>query len=306
MTRLQAYSQLIRLPNLPTAVSNICLGALASGALPGNWAPFLLLLVASACLYCGGMVWNDYFDREEDRRERADRPIPMSHISTHEAVRLGTVLLSSGVMLAILAGWSLARLSPTNSISAPIVLALLLVGAILLYDGPFKHSPVAPTLMGLCRSLNVLLGLSCSGSLVWPRGAQLALVVGLYVAGLTWFARTEARVSKQSELRGAALIMLASLVLALLLPADLPPGSSSPLFVYLLVLFGFFIGFPITQAIATPSPGPVQRAVKQSLLGLIVLDAILACGLVGTLGLVILGLLIPSLVLRRQRWLYAT
>jgi 4-hydroxybenzoate polyprenyltransferase len=302
---MQAYAQLVRLPNLPSAMSNICLGALASGALPGHWLPFLLLLLASACLYCGGMVWNDYFDREEDRQERRDRPIPAGRISPRDAARLGTILLAAGVGLAILAGWSLALLDPKNSFSTPIVLALLLVGSILLYDGPFKHNPIAPALMGLCRFLNVLLGVSVSGSLVWPKGVYPALVVGLYVVGLTWFSRTEARVSNQSVLRGAALIMLMALVLALFLPAQ-EPRASSPLFVYLLVGFGFFIGLPITHAIANPSSGPVQKAVTRALMGLILLDAILACGTVGTLGLLLLVLLVPSVLLNRQRWLYAT
>ncbi len=287
-------------------LSNVCLGALVAGALPGHWLPFLLILLTSACLYCGGMVWNDYFDRDEDRQERRDRPIPAGRISAGAAARLGTVLLSAGVVLAGLAGWSLAWLGTRNSSVAPGVLAVLLVGAILAYDGPFKHSPAAPALMGLCRFLNVLLGVSVSGSLLGARGALLAVVVGLYVTGLTWFARTEARVSNQNALRGAATCMLLSLVLALLLPVQLKPGTSSPLFVYLLVAFGFFVGLPITQAIANPAPGPVQKAVKQALIGLILLDSVLACAVVGTLGLVILVLLIPSVALNRQRWLYAT
>jgi hypothetical protein len=41
-------------------------------------------------------------------------------------------------------------------------------------------------------------------------------------------------------------------------------------------------------------------------MGLIVLDAVLASGLAGTIGLVILLLLAPSLYLGRRRWLYAT
>ncbi len=306
MTRMQSYAQLIRLPNLPTALSNICLGALVTDALPRHWLPFLLILLASACLYCGGMVWNDYFDRDEDRRDRSDRPIPAGRISPGEAARLGTVLLLAGLVLAWLAGWTLAWLNPKNSSLTPLVLAILLVGAIFLYDAAFKHTPAAPALMGLCRFLNVLLGVSVSGGLFWPRGAHLALVVGLYVAGLTWFARTEARVSNQNALRGAAVIMLLSLVLALLLPAPLEPGTGSPLFVYLLVGFGFFIGLPIVQAITTPSSSNVQKAVKQALMGLILLDAILACGVVGSVGLVLLVLLVPSVVLNRQRWLYAT
>ena len=38
MTRLRAYAQLVRLPNLPTALADICLAALASSFLvpPGR------------------------------------------------------------------------------------------------------------------------------------------------------------------------------------------------------------------------------------------------------------------------------
>src|SRR5262245_6697594 len=106
MNRLPTYAQLIRLPNLPSALSNVCLGALAAGALPSHWLPFVLLLPASACLYCGGMVWNDFFDREQDRRERPDRPIPSGKVSPREAAFLGVILLAAGVLLAGLAGWS--------------------------------------------------------------------------------------------------------------------------------------------------------------------------------------------------------
>src|SRR5207248_5643169 len=88
MSRAQTYAQLVRLPNVPTALADICLGALAAGALPGRWLSFALLLPASACLYCAGMVWNDYFDVEQDRRERPSRPIPSGRMTRREAARL--------------------------------------------------------------------------------------------------------------------------------------------------------------------------------------------------------------------------
>jgi 4-hydroxybenzoate polyprenyltransferase len=50
----------------------------------------------------------------------------------------------------------------------------------------------------------------------------------------------------------------------------------------------------------------VQAAVKRCLMGLIVLDAILALAVAGTVGLAILALLVPSMYLNRKRWLYAT
>jgi 4-hydroxybenzoate polyprenyltransferase len=304
MSRLHTYAQLVRLPNLPSALSNICLGALAAGALPQRWLPFGLLLLASACLYCGGMVWNDYFDRLEDKRERPGRPIPSGRVAPGDAARLGALLLLSGVLLAALAGWSLA-LTGRGSV-VPAVLALLLAGMILLYDGPLKHTPAGPVAMGLCRLLNVLLGVAASGGIAGPRGIHLAAIVGLYVVGVTWFARTEGRMSNRNALRGAAGVMLASLVLALPLPTTVEPGISSPLFPYLLVVFAFVVGLPVSQAIASPTPARVQAAVGRALLGLILLDAILASAVVGTPGLAILVLWLPAAWLKRQAALYVT
>jgi hypothetical protein len=142
--------------------------------------------------------------------------------------------------------------------------------------------------------------------LAWKWELHLALVVGLYIVGVTWFAQKEAAVSKPSILTGAAVTMLAALVLGLMLPVQLSPGVGSPLFPYLLVALGFLVGMPVVRAISWPTPPRVQAAVKRSLLGLIVLDAVMATAVAGAIGLVILLLLIPVVLLNRQTWLYAT
>ena len=80
----------------------------------------------------------------------------------------------------------------------------------------------------------------------------------------------------------------------------------SPLFPYLLVALGFLVGIPVGKAVAGPTPPHVQAAVRRALMGLVVLDAVLATAATGTLGLVILLLLVPILLLRRWQWLYAT
>jgi 1,4-dihydroxy-2-naphthoate octaprenyltransferase len=310
MSRARLYAQLVRLPNLPSAFADILLGALAAGALPAHWLPFALLLPASACLYCGGMVWNDFFDLEQDTRERPFRPLPSGKVSRREAALLGSVLLSVGVLLALLAG--LAQEQPTWLSG---ILALFLVAAILLYDSWLKRTPLGPIGMGACRFLNVLLGLSASGALAirdeqgqlnTSLGVHVALVVGLYIVGVTWLARTEARASSKKQLTGAAVVMLASLLLGLAVAARVPVGKPSLLFPYLLVVLGFFVGLPVQQALRQPTPERVQTAVKRSLMGLVLLDAVLATALAGTVGLIILFLLGPSLYLNRRRWLYAT
>src|SRR5262249_55491017 len=103
MTRARDYAQLVRLPNVFTALADVGLAALVSGALPSAWAAVLLIAAASACLYCGGMVWNDYFDAEQDRRERPFRPIPSGRVTRREAAGLGALLLLGGLVCASLA-----------------------------------------------------------------------------------------------------------------------------------------------------------------------------------------------------------
>ena len=308
MTWLRPYARLVRLPNLPTALADVTLAALAVGALPGRWLAFVLLLAGSACLYMGGMVFNDLFDAEEDQRDRPERPIPAGQITPRQAVGLGVGLLGGGVLLALLAGMVLYASEAAPTRLGPVLVALPLVGAILLYDGWLKHTPLGPLVMGSCRSLNVLLGVSVSGGLAWPLGPHLAVVVGLYIVGVTWFARNEAGHSDRIALLLATVLMAASLALVLLVPAHLTDEETpSPLFPYLLVALGFFLGLPLNRAIQAPTPANVQAAIKRALMSLILLDTVLATGTrAGTLGLVLLVLMVPSLYLNSRRWLYAT
>jgi 4-hydroxybenzoate polyprenyltransferase len=180
----------------------------------------------------------------------------------------------------------------------------MLAVAIVLYDGWLKRTWAGPLGMGACRTLNVLLGLSLAGPHAPPWSVHLAGIVGIYIVGVTWFARTEARTSKQSTLAAAALVMLAGLLLALLLPLWLEPGTSSPLFPYLLVGLGLLVGVPVWEAVDRPAPSQVQAAVKRAIFGLVLLDALLATVFAGAVGLVILALLLPAMWLGKR--LYST
>lgn len=307
--RLRSYAQLLRVPNVFTALADIALGTVVgwyvfSSSTEFPWLIFASLLLCSACLYCAGMVFNDVFDVDQDRHERPFRPLPSGRITVKAAWVLGTALLLAGLACAWLAGYR-----STSFIWLPFIVAGLLTLAILLYNAWLKRTWAGPLGMGTCRFLNVLLGLAVIGSPTWRFDLYLALIVGLYIVGVTWFARTEARTSSQTALTGAAAIMFASLVLAVLMPGlpddVLPPTHiTAALFPYLLIAFGCVVGYPIVEAIREPGPKTVQRAVKRSILGLVVLDAVLATGLVGLYGLLILLLLPPAMFL--GRWIYST
>src|SRR5215210_5721665 len=104
-----AYAQLVRLPNVFTAIADILLAAAATTLFREGGQPvqlldylgtFALLMLASACLYSGGMVWNDYFDLEQDLRERPFRPIASGRVSLQAAVVLGSALVLLGLAAA--------------------------------------------------------------------------------------------------------------------------------------------------------------------------------------------------------------
>lgn len=303
MSSFLSYARLVRLPNVFTAMADIALGTLAAGESAGGVLGFLCLLVASAGLYSSGMVWNDYFDLDQDRKERPFRPLPSGKITKRQAWIIGCGLMVFGLLLAMLADWVRAE-----SAGWSFYLALGLALAILLYDGWFKRTWAGPLAMGLCRCLNVFLGLSAAATWTGWWGVALAAAVGSYVVGVTAFARTEARESSQGILAAAAGVMALGLVIGLTVPglavdADREPQTSF-FFPYLLASFGIILAIPLLRAIRRPVPERVQAAVKRAVLGLIVLDAILATGLVGLLGLIILLLLPPAIFL--GRWVYST
>jgi 4-hydroxybenzoate polyprenyltransferase len=305
--RLLAFAQLMRLPNVFTAFADIalatCAGVAVLGEVPGSfWASAVLLALASGCLYLAGMVWNDVFDRAEDAEARAFRPIPSGRVSVRTAAVLGVALLTVGLLFAAMAGL------PGNAEwnSGPLWYAVAIVVAVLAYDGGLKRTPAGPVAMASCRFLNVLLGLSALPEAALDAGMRLHLagVVGIYIVGVTWFARTEEGRSNRRQLLAAAGVIALSLVFALVLRAKLPSGSGTILFPYLLVLFGFLIGRPVARAVSSPGPREVQAAVKRCVLGLVVLDAVLAAAFVGLPGLAILLLLPPALAI--GKWVYST
>jgi len=180
-----------RVSNLPTIWSNCLAGwALAGGApLTGEVRQMIdeplrfgVLCVGASLLYIGGMYLNDAFDVEFDRHHRRERPIPTSAISPRAVWILGFVWLIAGLACAF---W----LAQTNATTA--LLAVLLAGTIILYDAVHKAFTLSPMLMGVCRLLLVLMAASAgrlgiTGLTIWS-----ALVLALYVIGLSYLARHE-------------------------------------------------------------------------------------------------------------------
>lgn len=286
-----SYFRLLRLSNAPTAVADVIMGIVIAtgGLLPYERA--LLLMGASLSLYHGGMVLNDVADVEQDRKERAKRPIVAGEISEKFARILGQVLLLFGIGLCLILGY-------LSQEWWPAVVASLLAVAIVSYNSPLKKSKAGPWLMGLCRGLNGMLGLSLVGS--WEPILLISPGLIAYVAGLTLFARDEAGDSPRRQLITGAVVSMAGIGWLAISPFFLTSqiGEASlamqetKIWFMLWFTVMLMIGRHYLVAIVKPSPKSIQRAVVGAIQGLIVINAVLVFGYAGVFyGLAILALL---------------
>ncbi len=310
------YLRLVRLPNVFTAVADVTMGYLFVQRSLHPPLVFVCLLVASVLMYMSGMVLNDVWDVEQDRRERPGRPIAAGRVRLESARRIGFGLLIGGA----LGGWAAGYLGlvagalPWRSGLVATLLAVMIV----LYDAQLKRTPWGPLGMGTCRALNVLLGMAVAApvvgtEVVWGYTTAQLLVaagIGVYIAGVTWFARREAAHSHRGQLAAATVVLAGGIGVLGIVYRTLPADASKTLaqestWFLLLGLLAFTIVRRCCMAIAEPTPHRVQMAVKHAIWSLIVLDAAVAL-LVSTPGwaLAIVALLVPTVLL--GQWIEST
>ena len=299
-----------------TAVADVAMGFLLANRELSPASGFSCLALSSSLLYTSGMVLNDVFDVEQDSQERPDRPLPAGRIAHATAVFLGVGLLVGGVAAACFAGF-LQPVAGATPWRPPAVAGAICV-AILLYDRWLKRTPAGPLGMGACRFLNVLLGASLAPDVAagvlgfGPQHLVAASGVGVYIVGVTWFARTEASRSNKLSLSLATAVMMVGIAtLGYLHEAfgklDIqPPGRIlGQVYWLLLGMLAFMILRRCMIAISDPSPRQVQLAVKHGILSLIMLDAAVSVYVAAPgYALGIVALLVPTFAL--GRWVYST
>jgi 4-hydroxybenzoate polyprenyltransferase len=281
---MPAMLRLMRPANIVTAHADILAGYAASGSVE-PWR-LAALLVATTGLYGGGIVFNDVFDARLDAVERPERPIPSGLVSVRGASVLGGILLAAGVLAAFVC----------SPLSGAVGLATALSAVV--YDRFGKHlSLLGPFNMGLCRGLNLLLGLTAAGWLNLAR-APVALVTLCYIAGITSLSRGEVQGgTRTSAAIGAAWLGLGLLVLIVLIARN-PVALlvAAPFFLLLAVR----LAPPFWKAFHTLQPQEIRLAIRAGVLSLIVLDAGLAALFGGIwYGLATLALYIPATLLAK-------
>lgn len=287
----------MRLANIVTAISDILAGIAISGYLMRNawheinWLPVALLTLATIGLYGGGVVFNDVFDAKLDKVERPERPIPSGLISKGAAAAFASVLLLLGIVMA-------AFVHPGRLLSASTIIAIATALAAVVYDKWGKHhSFLGPLNMGLCRGLNLLLGISILASAL-PQFWYLSLVPMIYIAAITMVSRGEVHGGSRSTLYGAMTLYIV-VILSILTVGIV--NNHLPKTVMFLMGFGSMIFTPLRAAIKEPKGPVIGRAVKTGVIALIMMNAAWAAAFGNVyLALAILVLLPFSLWLAKR------
>lgn len=264
MEKFIGFLRLTRPANLVTAVSDILAGVALAGYAAGGWPPFspalLSFIIATICLYGGGVVMNDVFDAELDSVERPERPIPSGLIPRAQASLFGLALLAFGAATA-----AQVNIFPAG------VLAVAIAVAALVYDKYAKHHTVlGPLTMGVCRGLNLLLGMSIVPAALGHQ-VYLALVPIAYIAAITMISQGEVHGGERSTLRIA--MALYGLVMACLLAVAFMNHqlALAAVFVAVLALITFP---PLVKALKEPVGKNIGGAVKAGVLALIIMNAV--------------------------------
>jgi 4-hydroxybenzoate polyprenyltransferase len=201
---VRALLVLGRVSNLPTVWSNCLAGWWLGGG--GNTRKLPFIFIGATFLYVGGMFLNDAFDVEFDREHRKERPIPSGTITVDAVFFWGFAWLVLGIISVFCAG------IVTGSIG--VSLACLIV----LYDWLHKRISFAPVLMGVCRFFLYVIAAAVADKGVTGWAIWCGLALGLYVIGLSYFARIE---SAPGALRYWPLLpLVAPVLLAQFINAD--------------------------------------------------------------------------------------
>ena len=212
---------------------------------------------------------NDYFDRELDAVERPERPIPSGRVQPGNAAKFGSALLLVGIasaslvsfLSALIAGW----------------IAVFVV----LYDSWGKQdSLLGPVNMGLCRAMNLILGISAVPSAVSGHW-RLALLPLLYIWGVTALSRGEVHGANRGSVIFSLLCVLS--VLAGVLMLTLSPGHSTIAGGGLVLVLAWRILPAFWRAYGDPQPSVIRNAVRAGVLSLVFLDAVIAAAYGGSL-----------------------
>lgn len=291
------YLLLIRLPNLFTLPSNILVGFAIASALSLTITSFvqvLLLVTISIFLYCVGLVLNDLFDYNIDKKERPDRPLASGKISRKIAIVLVSIFSVIALSLSILVS------VPTFGIS------LVLIALIFGYDKYLKNTQAGPFTIAAARVMNVMLGTSVSFNNIdsFPQFVILVFVLTItfvYVSLIGFISKYEVQGFSENIKLYLIRVVIAGIISSITLFTFIGFFKYESLII--LALFLFIMTKAVYRIQNKDSIG-IQQCIQKMIMSIIVLDSTYLSGIIGLeVGLAVLLLIAPLLIMSRKMYM---
>ena len=291
------YLLLIRLPNLFTLPSNILLGfvLVTTFTLTITSAVQILILIAiSTLLYCVGLVLNDLFDYEIDKKERPNRPLASGKISRKIAIIIVTTFTAIALILSLLVS--------VTSFGISVLLLVIIFG----YDKYLKNTNAGPFTIAAARVTNVILGSSANiiGVDNFTQNIPFMFVISItfvYVSLIGFLSRYEVQGFNENIKSYLIPIIIAGIVSSILVFNLIGFFKHESLLI--LALFSFIMAKAIYKIHKKDSTG-IQQTIQLMILSVIILDSIFLTGIAGlTVGAPVLILLAPLLILARKMYM---
>jgi geranylgeranylglycerol-phosphate geranylgeranyltransferase len=144
---LKGHLGLLRTLNLGIVFLTIAAAGVLAGASAQNWTTVLLASLAGALIAGGGNAINDYFDREIDRINKPNRPLPAGTATPKGAVLLWAVTSGIGLVLSVFTGYG------------TLIIALFWVVSLYFYSKVLKRTVLAGNLLvGIMTALAFVYG----------------------------------------------------------------------------------------------------------------------------------------------------
>ena len=268
--KLFSVLQLMRPANIITAIADIFAGIAIAGFLfPEMWnqqllVQILLLVISTAGLYSGGIVYNDVFDFESDKINRPERVIPSGRVNLKQARILGALLFLIGILAAFL----------VSELSGIIAIAVMCLA--LLYDKFAKHNKLlGPINMGLCRGGNLILGMSINAALD-PKYWIIGVIPVIFISAITLTAQKETK-GKNKAAIALAMLLDMFIVISFVLMSFYVELSLWNTALFLMLWYGMNT-YAKAKAVINNNPLFIQKAVKMGILSLIPLNASYVAG----------------------------
>ena len=294
---IKDYLALVRLPNLFTLPSNILVGMATVSSLAftlTSFSQFLLLVTISVLLYCVGIVLNDLYDFDIDKKERPNRPLPSGKISRRSAIVLVAIFSTLALILSLQVSFS------------TLVISSILFSVIFGYDKYLKNTHAGPFTIASARVMNILLGTSVSLRSVDSYSQIVTLtfvliITFVYVSLIGFISRYEVHGFSDNTKLLLPPAIVATVISSIILFTLMGFFKLESLIILSLFSFIMIISF---SRIYRRDSGRTQQIVRNMILSIIVLDSTFLTGIIGIeLGLVVLTLMAPLLVLANKMYM---